>query len=94
MQTVSKQKAMTYRLTEEQLKALLQDAVQSALEKVVEIAEPIEEHVVLKTDHVDPQAPVTHTASIPVTEFPEQQYADAMATMAANRGQDDQPKVA
>lgn len=38
---------MTYRLTEEQLKALLQDAVenavQSALTKVVEIAEPVEE---------------------------------------------------
>lgn len=85
---------MTYRLTEEQLKALLQDAVQSALEKVVEIAEPVEEQSEAeKIVHEDSQAPVTHTASIPVTEFSEQQYADAMATMAANRGQDDQPKV-
>lgn len=89
---------MTYRLTEEQLKALLQDAVenavQSALAKVVEIAEPVEDNSETKKNvHEDSQAPVTHTASIPVTEFSEQQYADAMATMAANRGQDDQPKV-
>lgn len=42
---------MTYRLTEEQLKTLLQDAVQSALEKVVEIAEPVEdEHETVKTE--------------------------------------------
>ena len=78
---------MTYKLTEEQLKALLEDAVKSALEKVVEIAEPVD------VPQKDPGAPVTPGVGIRVTEFSKEQYAEAMATMAANRGQDEQPKV-
>ena len=79
---------MTYKLTEEQLKAVLEDAVKSALEKVVEIAEPVD------VPKKDPGAPVTPGMGIMVSEFSKEQYAEAMATMAANRGQDDQPKVA
>lgn len=76
---------MTYKLTEEQLKALLEDAVKSALEKVVEIAEPID------VPQKVPGAPVTPGAGIRISEFSKEQYAEAMATMAANRGQDEQP---
>lgn len=78
---------MTYKLTEEQLRALLEDAVKTALEKVVEIAEPVD------VPHKDAGAPVTSGVGIKVTEFSKEQYAEAMATMAANRGQDEQPKV-
>lgn len=79
---------MTYKLTEEQLKALLEDAVKSALVKAFEIAEPESAPVKKETD-----APVIPGKGMKVTEFSKEQYAEAMATMAANRGQDDQPKV-
>lgn len=55
---------MTYKLTEEQLRALLEDAVKTALEKVVEIAEPVD------VPHKDAGAPVTPGVGIKVTEFP------------------------
>lgn len=80
---------MTYKLTEEQLKQLLEDAVRSALEKVVEIGEPTQNVIPQK----DSGAPVTPGMGVRVTEFSPEQYEEAMTTMAANRGQDDQPKV-
>jgi len=79
---------MTYKLTEEQLKTLLEEAVKTALDKVVEIAEP--EHSVPAKETA---APVIPGIGMKVTEFSQEQYAEALDTMAANRGQDEQPKV-
>lgn len=66
---------MTYQLTEEQLKSLLEDAVRSALEKVVEIAEPVGNDI----PSSDAGAPVTPGKGVRVTEFSKEQYAEAMA---------------
>lgn len=52
---------MTYKLTEEQLKQLMEDAIRTALEKVAVIDEPIQEDAPQKNDGT----PVTPGMGIP-----------------------------
>ena len=68
-----------YKLSLEQLNDIVSDAVTNAIKKLDNV------------EIVDEETP--KKSSVKVGEFSEEQYQEAMQTMAANRGAGDEPKV-
>lgn len=81
---------MTYTLTEEQLKELLENTAKTAAKTAAETA--IKQYIAMtqgqeaKPSDEDPGAPVSTRKSIKISEFNEAQYQEALEVMAANRG--------
>ena len=88
---------MTYTLTEEQLQQIVQESIEETLKESVQrsIKKILDIEIVPSpsTEQQMTAPPVAVHKGIRVQDFSADQYQEAMQTMAANRGKDDEPKV-
>lgn len=86
---------MTFQLTEEQLKRIISEAVQTSVKEAVDDA--LTKRGIIKTENEVPKEisrkDQEYASGVPIGTFTDEEYQEALSVMSANRGKGDEPKV-